>query len=48
MFKEGKLGFSMGTQFGTRGEGHLRMCVATSEAIINEVFDRMESALPSL
>jgi bifunctional pyridoxal-dependent enzyme with beta-cystathionase and maltose regulon repressor activities len=48
MLKEAKLGFSMGTQFGTRGEGHLRMCVATSEAIINEVFDRMESALSSL
>jgi len=48
MFKEGRLGFSMGTQFGTRGAGHLRMCVATSEAIINEVFDRMEKALSSL
>ncbi|MGB9622999.1 MAG: pyridoxal phosphate-dependent aminotransferase, partial [Candidatus Bathyarchaeia archaeon] len=48
MFKEAKLSFSTGTEFGFRGEGHLRMCIATSEAIINEVFDRMEKALAKL
>jgi len=48
MFEEARLRFSIGTQFGPRGEGHLRMCIATSEAIINEVFDRMQRALEKL
>ncbi len=48
MLEEAKLAFSPGTDFGPRGEGHLRMCIATSEAIINEAFDRMEKALKKL
>lgn len=48
MFKEAKLSFSTGTEFGPRGEKHLRMCIATSETIINEVFDRMQKALKKL
>lgn len=48
MFKEARLRFSTGTEFGSHGEGHLRMCIATSEAIINEVFDRMQKALSKL
>jgi len=48
MFEEARLRFSVGTQFGPGGEGHLRMCMATSEAIINEVFDRMQRALDKL
>ncbi len=48
MFEEARLRFSAGTQFGPRGEGHLRMCIATSEAIINEVFDRMQKAFKKL
>ncbi|MFQ6053269.1 MAG: aminotransferase class I/II-fold pyridoxal phosphate-dependent enzyme [Candidatus Bathyarchaeia archaeon] len=48
MFEEARLSFSVGTQFGPRGEGHLRMCIATSETIINEAFDRMQGALEKL
>ena len=48
MFEEARLRFSVGTQFGPRGEGRLRRCIATSEAIINEVFDRMQRALKKL
>jgi bifunctional pyridoxal-dependent enzyme with beta-cystathionase and maltose regulon repressor activities len=48
MLAEARLSFSNGTQFGSNGKGHLRLCVATSEAIINEVFDRMEKTLSKL
>ncbi len=48
LFENARLRFSIGTQFGPRGEGHLRMCIATSEAIINEVFDRLQRALKTL
>lgn len=45
---EAGIGMSVGISYGSKGEGHLRMCVATSEAIITEVFDRMEAALEKL
>jgi bifunctional pyridoxal-dependent enzyme with beta-cystathionase and maltose regulon repressor activities len=48
MFEEARVSFSTGTQFGAQGEGHLRMCIATSETIMNEVFDRVERALAKL
>ncbi|UCH57308.1 MAG: pyridoxal phosphate-dependent aminotransferase [Candidatus Bathyarchaeota archaeon] len=48
MLNVGKLAFSAGTDYGSQGEGQLRMCIATSEAILNEVFDRMERALAKL
>ena len=48
MFDEARVAFSTGTQFGAQGEGHLRMCIATSETIMNEVFDRVEKALAKL
>ena len=48
MLEEGKLAFSSGAKFGSQGEGHLRFCMATSETIINEAFDRLESALAKL
>jgi len=48
LFEKARLRFSAGTDFGPQGEGHLRMCIATSEAIINEVFDRMQKALKKL
>jgi aspartate/methionine/tyrosine aminotransferase len=44
-FKEAKVSFSVGTEFGTEGEAHLRMCIATSESIINEVLDRLEMVI---
>jgi len=48
MFDEARVSFSTGTQFGAQGEGHLRMCIATSETIMNDVFDRVEKALAKL
>ena len=48
LYNEAKIGPSSGTTYGAQGEGHLRMSFATSEAIINEVFDRMEKALKKL
>jgi aspartate/methionine/tyrosine aminotransferase len=48
LIEEGKLAFESGTKYGTEGEGHLRFCMATSEEIINKVFDRLENALNKL
>jgi len=48
MLEVGKVAFEPGRMFGNQGEGHLRMCIATSEAILNEVFDRVEKALAKL
>ena len=46
--EEAKIGLSNGASYGKRGEGHLRMIVATSESIMTEVLDRMERALKRL
>jgi aspartate/methionine/tyrosine aminotransferase len=46
--KEYKVGLSAGTGFGAKGEGHLRMCIATSEAIMKEALDRIEVATEKL
>ena len=48
LFEEARLRFSAGTQFGPGGEGHLRMSIATSETIIDKVFNRMQKALKNL
>ena len=48
LVKEGKIGPSAGTGFGSNGEGHLRFCIATSESILNEALDRLERALKKL
>lgn len=48
LLKEGKIAVSSGSHFGSNGEGHVRMCIATSESIINEALDRMERALSKL
>jgi aspartate/methionine/tyrosine aminotransferase len=48
MLKEAKVAFEAGTKFGEKGQGHLRMCIATSEGIINKVFDRVEKAIKKL
>ncbi len=45
---EGRVRCSSGTNFGPGGEGHLRIVFATSEAIINEAFDRIQKALNNL
>ena len=48
MLREAKVAFESGTKFGDKGQGHLRMCIATSEVIINEVFDRVEKAIKKI
>lgn len=48
LVKEAKVALNPGLSFGPGGEGHMRICFATSEAIINETIDRMESALSKL
>ena len=48
LLKEGEIAVSAGTGYGSNGEGYIRMCIATSESIINEALDRMERALSKL
>lgn len=48
LFEKARLRFSVGTHFGSRGEGHLRMSIATSEHLIDEAFNRMQEALKNL
>ena len=48
LFEEARVRFAAGSDFGPQGEGHLRMCIATSEAIINEALDRTQKALEKL
>jgi len=48
LIKEHKVGLSAGIGFGSRGENHLRICIATSEAIMKEGLDRLESATKKL
>lgn len=48
LLKEAKVAVSEGSVFGTNGEGHVRMIIATSEEIINEALNRVERALSKL
>jgi bifunctional pyridoxal-dependent enzyme with beta-cystathionase and maltose regulon repressor activities len=48
LLKEARVSLSQGTSFGSNGEGHQRICIATSEAIMNEALDRIEKALSKL
>ena len=48
LIKESKVALNPGSSFGPGGEGHMRICFATSEGIINETMDRMERALSKL
>ncbi len=48
LVKEAKVAFNPGSRFGPLGEGHMRVCIATSEAIMNETIDRLETALSKL
>jgi aspartate/methionine/tyrosine aminotransferase len=45
LIDEVKVALSLGTNFGSKGEHHMRMCLATSEVIANEAIDRIEAAL---
>jgi cystathionine beta-lyase len=46
--EKAKVGLGTGTEFGPEGEMHLRMTIATSEAILNEALDRIEKALKTV
>lgn len=46
--EEAKVAFNMGSNFGPLGEGHMRVCIATSEAIMNEAIDRLETSISKL
>ena len=39
------VGVAPGIAFGESGEGHLRICFAAKHSFINEIMDRLESAL---
>ncbi|MDH5790691.1 MAG: aminotransferase class I/II-fold pyridoxal phosphate-dependent enzyme [Candidatus Bathyarchaeota archaeon] len=47
-FEEARVRLNPGSHFGTLGEGHMRVLMATSEAIMNEALDRIERALAKL
>jgi aspartate/methionine/tyrosine aminotransferase len=48
MLKEAKVAYEPGTKYGQGGNDHLRICIATSEAIINDIFSRTAKALGKL
>ena len=48
LLKEAKVALAPGSNYGVKGEGHQRICIATSETIINETIDRVETALNKL
>ncbi|MCX6648348.1 MAG: pyridoxal phosphate-dependent aminotransferase [Candidatus Bathyarchaeota archaeon] len=48
LIKEYKVGLSAGIGFGAKGENHLRICIATSEAIMKDALDRIEAATEKL
>jgi len=48
LLREGKVAVTSGLDYGPNGEGHIRMCIATSEEIINEALNRIERALSKL
>ena len=48
ILEKAKVGLQSGTDFGPHGAMHLRMTIATSEAILNEALDRIEATLETL
>ena len=48
LLREANIALSPGSNYGPKGEGFLRICIATSETIINETINRIESAIKSL
>ncbi len=48
MLENAKVGLQSGTDFGSNGNMHLRMTIATSEAILNEALDRIERTLKTV
>ena len=48
ILEKAKVGLQSGTDFGPSGAMHLRMTIATSEAILNEALDRIERVLKTV
>ena len=48
LVKKAKVRLETGTKFGSQGEGHLRILIATSEAILTKALERVEKALNGL
>ena len=48
IFEKAKVSLGTGTEFGPEGTMHLRMTIATSEAILNEALDRIERTLKTV
>jgi bifunctional pyridoxal-dependent enzyme with beta-cystathionase and maltose regulon repressor activities len=48
LIEEARVSLATGTNYGSKGEGHLRMGIATSEAIMDEALDRVTNALERL
>ena len=48
LLREAKVALAPGSNYGAKGEGHQRICLATSESIIQETIDRIETALKPL
>ena len=48
LLEKAKVALAPGSNYGPRGEGYQRICIATSEAIINDTIDRIRNAIMSL
>jgi len=48
LLRDAKVALTPGSNYGAKGEGHLRICIATSEEIINETIDRIQASLTRL
>ena len=48
LLEKARIALAPGSNYGSKGEGYQRICIATSETIMDETITRIESALKSL
>jgi bifunctional pyridoxal-dependent enzyme with beta-cystathionase and maltose regulon repressor activities len=48
LIEDAKVSLNPGDVFGPEGVGHMRILTATSEQIMNEALDRIESVIPKI
>jgi bifunctional pyridoxal-dependent enzyme with beta-cystathionase and maltose regulon repressor activities len=48
LLSEAKVALAPGSNYGQKGEGFQRICIATSENIIEETLNRIETAIKAL
>jgi aspartate/methionine/tyrosine aminotransferase len=48
LLNDAKVGVTRGSQFGSRGEGHLRINIGTSLKVLEEAFNRIQNSLQKL